>query len=214
MTTMRIGILGHGAVGGALAEHLLGLGHAVTVGAEGDRRASAAELITRMPGLAVGTPAEAVADADLVVLAVPFGAVEGVLTPLVPRLRDRILVDATNPVGPGLRHGLGDGRAGAEHVAGIAAGARVVKAFSVYGAENLARPPHPGAPLRPVMPIAGDDDAAKAVVADVIAAMGWRPLDTGPLSQALNLEHMTLLWIRMVRMGGHPPDLTWAALPA
>ncbi len=214
MTALRVAILGHGAVGGALAEHLLRLGHAVTVGADDDRRASAGELRSRLPGLGIASAEEAVGGADLVVLAVPFGAVEAVLTPLVPHLRDRILVDATNPVGPGLRHGLGDGRAGAEHVAGIAAGARVVKAFSVYGAENLARPAHPGAPLRPVMPIAGDDDAAKAVVSALVTAMGWRALDTGPLAQALNLEHMTLLWVRMVRMGGHPADLTWAALPA
>lgn len=214
MTALRIAILGHGAVGGALAEHLLRLGHTVTVGTDGDRHASAAELRTRLPGLQIAAAVDAASAADLVVLAVPFGAAEGVLAPLVPHLRGRILVDATNPVGPGLRHGLGDGRSGAEHVAGIAAGARVVKAFSVYGAENLARAPHPDAPLRPVMPIAGDDDAAKAVVAGVITGMGWRPLDTGPLSQALHLEHLTLLWIRMVRMGGHPPDLTWAALPA
>ncbi|MFN8120868.1 MAG: NADPH-dependent F420 reductase [Thermoleophilia bacterium] len=210
---MRIAFLGHGSVGGALAGHLAGLGHTVTLGADAAHRASADSLADRTPGVAVASPGDAVTGAELVVLAVPFGTVGDVLPPLADALAGRVLVDATNPVGPGLVHGLGSTRSGAELVAGLAPGARVVKAFSVYGAENLARAPHPGAPARPVMPIAGDDAPAKDAVAGLARAMGWRPLDTGPLAQALHLEHLTLLWVRMVRAGGYRPDLVWAALP-
>jgi hypothetical protein len=49
-------------------------------------------------------------------------------------------------------------------------------------------------------------------VARLIVQLGWEPLDVGGLLQALHLEHMTLLWIRMVRMGGQSPHLVWAAL--
>jgi hypothetical protein len=58
----------------------------------------------------------------------------------------------------------------------------------------------------------GDDAAAKETVAGLIAQLGWEPLDVGGLAQALHLEHMTLLWVRMVRVHGHSPDLVWAAL--
>ena len=63
-----------------------------------------------------------------------------------------------------------------------------------------------------MMPIAGDDPAAKRVVGGLAADIGWEPLDVGGLPQALHLEHMTLLWITMVRAGGQPPHLVWAAL--
>jgi hypothetical protein len=58
----------------------------------------------------------------------------------------------------------------------------------------------------------GDDAAAKQQVAGLIGQLGWQPLDAGGLVQALHLEHMTLLWIRMVRMGQRSPHLVWAAL--
>jgi hypothetical protein len=58
----------------------------------------------------------------------------------------------------------------------------------------------------------GDDAAAKTVVFGLIAQAGWIPLEVGGVSPALHLEHMTLLWIRLVRMGGHSPHLVWATL--
>jgi predicted dinucleotide-binding enzyme len=58
----------------------------------------------------------------------------------------------------------------------------------------------------------GDDAPAKAMARGLIAQLGWEPLDVGGLEQALHLEHMTLMWIRMVRVGGHSPHLVWAAL--
>jgi predicted dinucleotide-binding enzyme len=62
------------------------------------------------------------------------------------------------------------------------------------------------------MPIAGDDKNAKAEVAGLLSALGFYPKDTGLLSQSLHLEHMTLLWVKMVRMNGHHPNFTWAYL--
>jgi len=47
------------------------------------------------------------------------------------------------------------------------------------------------------MLIAGDDAAAKATVGKLCEDLGWRPVDVGPLSSSLHLEHMTLLWIKM-----------------
>ena len=56
----------------------------------------------------------------------------------------------------------------------------------------------------------GEDSAAKVVVGEVIRQLGWEPLDVGGLGQALHVEHMTLLWVPMVRVNGHSPNVVWA----
>ncbi len=84
-----------------------------------------------------------------------------------------------------------------------APGARVVKAFTVYGFENFEDTAYPGyGSLRPVLPLAGDSDAAKRVVAGLCEELGWEPLDVGPLANSLHLEHLTLLWIKLARARG------------
>jgi hypothetical protein len=62
------------------------------------------------------------------------------------------------------------------------------------------------------MLIAGNDPAAKQQVAALCTDLGFEAVDTGALAQALHLEHMTLLWVKMVRTGGMNPHLAWAKL--
>lgn len=150
--------------------------------------------------------------AEVVFLVTPFGANEGVLRPLADALAGRVLVDCTNPVGSGLTHGLRSERSGSELVQSLAPGAKVVKAFSIYGFENLADPAYPAYPVKPAMMFCGDDGPAKARVATLIADCGFEPVDVGGLPQALHLEHLTLLWVRKVRADGGSPNLVWAAL--
>ena len=150
--------------------------------------------------------------AEAVILATPYGANASVIGPLADALVGKILVDCTNPVGPGLSHGLKSERSGSEVLQALAPKAKVVKAFTIYGFENLERPEFPAANVKPAMFFCGDDAAAKARVAQLITDCGFEPLDVGGLVQALHLEHMTLLWVRMVRVNGHSPRLTWAAL--
>ena len=123
-------------------------------------------------------------------------------------------MDFTNPVGPGpgLSHGLSRQRSGSQALQAMAPEARVVKAFSIYGFENFENNAYPGDSIRPAMMFCGDDPTAEATVRALIEALGWEPLDVGGLEQALHLEHMTLLWVRMVRAQGHSPNLVWAAL--
>lgn len=210
---MNIVILGHGNVGGALAEHLLALGEEVTIGIPNDRSDTTEAVRQRLDGLRSEPFGTAVTNADLVILAVPFAALDDTLPPLRDALAGKIVIDATNPVAPGLTHALASQRSGAEAVAELVPESRVVKAFSIYGAENLAGPPAVEGGIRPVMMIAGDDVAAKNTVAELVERMGWMPLDAGGLVAALQLEHLTLLWVRMVRVDrARPPHLTWAAL--
>jgi predicted dinucleotide-binding enzyme len=89
---------------------------------------------------------------------------------------------------------------------------KVVKAFTIYGFENFEESAYPDYNVKPVMMYCGKDGAAKQIVDTLIAQLGWQPLDVGGLEQALHLEHMTLLWVRMVRVNRHSPHMVWAAL--
>ena len=88
----------------------------------------------------------------------------------------------------------------------------MVKAFSIYGFENLENPVYPQRDARAAMLFCGDGADAKATVARLITDVSFEPIDVGGLAQALHLEHMTLLWVRMVRVGRQSPNLVWAAL--
>jgi hypothetical protein len=209
---MRIAFLGYGNVGAPLADHLQRLGHEVTLaaadpGADGVRKA-----LARNGRLTVAAPREAVGGADVVFLATPFPANEDVLERVAAELAGKVLVDCTNPIGAGLRHGLESRESGAQAVQRLAAAARVVKAFSIYGFENFEDNRYPAYAVKPAMMFCGDDAAAKKAVGELIAQLGWEPLDVGGLEQALHLEHMTLLWVRMVRVGGASPHMVWARL--
>lgn len=207
---MRLAFLGSGQVGAPLAQRLAQAGHEVVLAAFQEGSASLDAALARTPLLRRAPALAAVEGAEVIFLTTPFGANEAVLAPLAGALAGKVLVDCTNPVGPGLSHGLRSERSGSEAVQAMVPGARVVKAFSIYGAENLEEPDLPGGPG--TMLFCGEDPAAKALVARLIQDVGFAPLDVGGLAQALHLEHMTLLWVRLVRANGHPPALVWRAL--
>lgn len=209
---MKIAFLGYGNVGAPLADHLAAAGHEVMLATEDPGSEKAKAALARNSGLRAAAPRAAVAAAEVVFLATPFAANEAALAGLRAELEGKVLVDCTNPVGAGLTHGLKSERSGSEMVQGLAPGARVVKAFTIYGFENFENSAYPGYGVKPVMMFCGADAEAKKVVAGLIEQLGWEPLDVGGLEQALHLEHMTLMWIRMVRMGGYSPHMVWAVL--
>jgi hypothetical protein len=209
---MKVAFIGAGKVGAPLAKHLADAGHEVVLASTKDNSASLEDALARTPKLRAVALAEAVRASEVVFLATPFSANESVLRPIAGLLAGKVLVDCTNPVGPGLSHGLRSERSGSEFVQSLVPEARVVKAFSIYGFENFEEPRFPGYDVRPTMLFCGDDTRAKQLTFDLIYDCGFDPLDVGGLVQALHLEHMTLLWVRMVRAQGHSPHLVWAAL--
>jgi hypothetical protein len=209
---MRIAFIGYGNVGAPLADHLQRAGHQVTLAADNAASDSVKKALARNADLGVAPVGEAVRSAEVVFLATPFQANEDALRGLSAALAGKVLVDCTNPVGPGLRHGLGSAQSGSEQVQALVPDAQVVKAFSIYGFENFEDSAYPAYDVKPAMLFCGRDAAAKKIVAGLVAQLGWEPVDVGGLEQALHLEHMTLLWVRMVRAGGASPHLVWAAL--
>lgn len=209
---MNITFIGYGNVGAPLADHLQRLGHTVTLAARDPNSDAVQKARARNPALKAVAVEQAVQDADVVFLATPFAANSEVIPLLAPLLAGKVLVDCTNPVGAGLTHGLNSQQSGSAALQALAPQARVVKAFTIYGFENFENNAYPGYGVKPVMMFCGDELDAKGIVAGLIKQLGWDPLDVGGLVQALHLEHMTLLWVRMVRLQGHSPNLVWAAL--
>ena len=209
---MKIAFIGYGQVGAPLADHLQRVGHFVTLAANDPNSASVNKALARNAHLKVAAPKLAVSDAEVVFLCTPFQANEAALNAVAEEIRGKILIDCTNPVGPNLSHGLQSVQSGSEMLQALLPDTEVVKAFTIYGYENFEDPSYPGYNVKPVMMYCGRDAAVKEKVGHLIAQLGWEPLDVGGLEQALHLEHMTLLWVRMVRVMGRSPNLVWAAL--
>jgi predicted dinucleotide-binding enzyme len=209
---MNIAFLGYGQVGAPLADHLQRLGHQVTLAANDPHSERLNTALAKNPNLDVAAPPEAVRQAEVVLLATPFQANQAAIEAVADEMRGKILVDCTNPVGANLSHGLNSLESGSALIQRMVPETKVVKAFTIYGFENFEDSSYPGYNVKPVMMYCGNDMDAKKVVGELIAQLGWHPLDVGGLEQALHLEHMTLLWVRMVRVMGQSPHMVWAML--
>ena len=144
-------------------------------------------------------------EAEVVVLATPWGAAEAALK-AAGNLTGKILIDCTNPLGPGLRL-MHDQGTGGERVAGWAPGARVVKAFNTLGANNFGNAVFSGQTA--VMPYCGDDADAKATVAGLIRELGFEAIDVGPLANAGLMESFAAFWIWLA-INGQGRDFAFA----
>jgi len=134
---------------------------------------------------------------DVVVLAVPYPAIPDVLAAHRDHLAGKVVVDITNPLDFETFDSLtvpADSSAAAE-IATALPGSRVLKAFNTTFAGTLAQ----GAvgPLTTTVLIAGDDDAAKATLGDVVQAGGLKTVDAGPLRRARELEALGFLQITL-----------------
>ena len=204
---MNIVIAGSGNVGRALANGWRKAGHGVTFAAREPDGTKALEL--RQKGFAVMPLSGAAATADVIVLAVPWSAVETTITALGP-LAGKILVDTTDPLKSMTELALGFGDSGAETVARLSSGAHVVKAFSTTGAGNMADSKYPGGKL--MMAVAGDDAPAKQIVMSLVAELDFDPIDTGPLAMSRYLEPLAMLWINLAYTQKLGPDIGFALL--
>ena len=182
---MRIAIIGSGNVGRAIGAGLARTGNDVAFGVrnpDDERHADLEQVATRE---------DAVATAEVVILAVPADAVADTVPTLGLR-SDQILVDATNAVG----RPVPDGHATmADLVASLAPpDTAIVKAWNTIGFEHMPTGEIDGAAL--FLPIAGDDEAA-ATVASLAAAVGFDSVVIGGREHFGTLEAHAQLWIRL-----------------
>jgi predicted dinucleotide-binding enzyme len=208
---MTIAIIGTGNVGGALARGLSRAGRRVVLGVR-DAADSKAAALARETNAEVKTQAEAASAADVVVLALPWGAAEGAVKAL-GGLKGKIVIDCMNPLAMqngklGLDRGFST--SGAEALASWIPEARIVKTLNQVGAEIMAG--NAGLPHRPVMFMAGNDVAAKATVSSLLTDLGFEALDAGDLTRARLLEPYGMVWINQALLQGKGRAWAFAAV--
>lgn len=197
MQTIRIGILGSGDVGRALAAGFAGLGHDVKIGSRDPAKLTAwAE--TAGPHVSTGTFAEAARFGDILVLATLGVATEDAIRLAgLDAFDGKVVIDTTNPldfskgVPPSLTIGHTDSLG--EVIQRLIPRARVVKAFNTVGNALMVNPELQGGP--PDMFLCGDDEDAKKIVTQICKHFGWEAIDMGGIESSRYLEPLCLVWV-------------------
>jgi 8-hydroxy-5-deazaflavin:NADPH oxidoreductase len=193
---MNIGIIGTGNMGSSLGKIWAENGHKIMFSYSRDT--TKLEKIASSIGsnASVGTPAEAVKFADVVVLAVPYGAIEDALK-AAGSVEGKLLFSIVNALLPDMSGmAVGTTTSAAEEIAKLAPGARVIEALPVF-AEVLNSPSHRFGDQLATVFYTGDDEAAKQVVADLLREIDVEPIDAGSLKNSRYVEPAMMLLIQL-----------------
>jgi NADPH-dependent F420 reductase len=200
----KIAIIGTGKMGQNLGKALANGGNTILFGS----RSPEAKLdLAGWTG--VTTIEDAIGEAEIVIITLPYTAVEPFAREHANRLRGKLVIDITNPFS-----NLPDNRiSGPEITANaIGAGARVVAAFKTNFHNTLLSPLDANGVQRDVF-FAGDSEADKQIVAGLIQGMGFRPVDCGALKNARVLDGMVPLMIELNGRYNGNRELSWKLLP-
>lgn len=193
-----VAILGNGVVGVALAKGFAELGYTVVFGTRDVKGDKTVQALAAVPGATAASFSDAARAGTVAVLALPWSGLEaGVLAAGADNLAGKLVIDPSNPLDfstgtPTL--GLGHTDSAGELAQRLLPRAKVVKAFNTITASHMVHPQL--ADGTPDMFIAGNDEAAKAQVAALLHAFGWRaPIDMGDITASRLLEPLAMLWI-------------------
>lgn len=191
LRALRIAIIGTGKMGRGFATALAGR-HEVVVGSRDPARARA--TASKAGAAGSSTYADAAVGADVVILTVPWKAMDETLLRL-GELRGTVVVDVSFPYSKREREALKGSTA--EEIQRRLPEARVVKAWNHVHARHLTDPEVDG--IAASVLIAGDDQAAKEAVFALARDMGFHPVDAGPLKATRDLEKLvaTMLFVRL-----------------
>lgn len=198
---MNVTIIGSGNMARGIATRILAGGDSVTI--VGRNPEKVGDLAAQLRGFAKGAATVDTAaygsaiGNEVVVLAVPYSADVSIVKEYGTKLRGKIIVSISAPLNASYDGMVtaADTSAAEEVAKAAAAGTKVVKAFNVNFAGVLAKGSVAGQPLDVFL--AGDDAAAKAVIAKLIETSGLRPLDVGPLQRSRQLEGLHLINISL-----------------
>jgi hypothetical protein len=185
---LKIGIIGTGRIGGALARHWVNAGHEVFMSS---RHPEELEPLAKElgPRAHVGTPREAAAFGSVVLVSVPYGAMPQIGSDYAAELAGKVIIDTSNPVER--RDGSqalewqqkGAGLATAE----LLKNRRVVRAFNCIPAASLANQAN-RQPARLAIPIGGDEAAAVAIAERLVRDAGFDPVMVGNLAESRRFD--------------------------
>ncbi len=176
---MKIAIIGKGHVGSALGSGLTRAGHEVN-------------YAHRAPNARPHNVAEW---GEVIIIAVPYNQVGNVAEDLKKVVDDKVVIDATNAMGPTGELALGFSTSGAEELQKALPLAKVVKAFNTVLAQNQGTGQIDSTKLTAF--VAGDDAEAKATAMGLAGDIGFEPVDCGPLRSARYLEPMAMQLIQL-----------------
>ncbi len=193
---MKIGIIGTGDIGGALARHWAAAGHQLVISSRHPEqlRGLAKEL---GPGVKIGTPREAAAFGDVVLVSVPYHATAQVGRDYAAELKDKVVLDTGNPYPS--RDGemavrdrqRGTGVASKEYLPGT----KLVRAFNAINSGPLANEAF-RKPEKIGIPLASDYPEALKVAAQLVTDAGFDPVVVGDLSRAREFDYGTPVYVR------------------
>ncbi len=198
-----IGLIGSGNIGSTVARLAVDAGHDVVL-SNSRGPETLTDLVDRLgPHARAATAAEAAAAGDIVVVTVPLKAYREV--PAEP-LRGKVVIDTNNyyPERDGHIAELDDeSTTTSELLQAHLPESRVVKAFNNIYVSHLGSLQRPaGHPERSVLPIAGDDEAAKRTVAGFLDSIGYDAYDVGPLSEGWRYQRDTAAYVQPYAVPG------------
>lgn len=196
---MKAGIIGSGAVGQTLAKAFSSEGYDVMLGTRNTSKPEVIEFGKANPGIKTGTFSDVAIFSDLLVLAVSGdGAEEAIKEAGIDNLSGKIIIDATNPIkkeapDKGVLKFFTDINFSLmEQLQQLAPEARWIKAFNSVGNALMYKPDFGSD--KPTMFIAGNDEAAKKQVSDILNDFGWEAEDMGGVEAARPIESLSVLW--------------------
>lgn len=206
---MKIGIIGAGDVGGTLGMRWRQKGHEIMFGVRNRQSQNVQKLIQLDKNLEFGEISETVTFGDVIVLAVPWTAIEETIH-RAGNLSNKILIDPTNPLTTDLKGLALDKSSAAEKISSLAKSTKVVKAFNIIGAKTLNNSIFDS--QRADIFICGNDSHSKQVVRELAIDIGFDVVDVGPLVNARMLEYLALIWIELAFRQQLGPNIAFKLL--
>jgi 8-hydroxy-5-deazaflavin:NADPH oxidoreductase len=194
---MKVGVLGSGDVGQTLAAGFLKHGHEAMIGTR--EPSKLADWGKANPKARVGSPGEAAAFGEVIVLAVKGGAAAEALRGAgKANLAGKTIIDACNPIADAppvhgvLQFFTGPNESLLEQLQKEFPAAHLVKAFNSVGAPGMVNPQYAG--IKPTMFICGNNEDAKKKVSAILDQFGWEIADMGAVEAARAIEPLCMLW--------------------
>ena len=179
---MKIGVIGSGRIGSTFGTLWAKAGHEIMF-ADRDMEQAKRAVEAAGPKSRTGSADQAVAFGDVVLIAVPYGALPAIAQQVGGKLKGKIVIDPNNPV-PARDGELGaqaKEKGAAVSTAAILPGARLVRAFNSWGYQTMAREANRPAP-RMAIPVAADDAGALKVGLQLVSDAGFDPVPAGSLA--------------------------------
>lgn len=192
----RIGVIGSGAVGMALAKGFAKHGYDVVIGTNS---ANKVDHLAHATGTRAGSFTEAAKHGEIIVLAVKGTVAETVVDSIgTANLKGKTILDATNPIADAapengvIRFFTGPNESLMERLQHIAPDGNFVKAFSCIGNAFMVNPDF--GPQKPAMFYCGNNESAKTEVKEILENFGFAPEDMGKAEGARAIEPLAMLW--------------------